>query len=87
MTKLERSRCEKLIDEANKNIYEAKEQWSKYEKCKEEGNAVKAEIALRDFEAYKGYAEGIYQALTVVGYNSEDFINLMKSFSSKKVFR
>ena len=75
MTKLECSRCEKLIDEANKNIYEAKEQWEKYEKYKEEGNAIKAEIALRDFEFLKGYAEGIYQALTVVGYNSDDFIN------------
>ena len=74
MTKLERSRCKKLIDEANEKIYEARDQWEKYKKYKE-GNAIKAEIALRDFEFLKGYAEGIYQALTVVGYNSDDFIN------------
>lgn len=47
---------------------------SRCEKRKEEGNAVEAEISLRDFEFLKGYAEGIHQALTVVGYNSEDFI-------------
>lgn len=76
MNKVERDRCEKLISEANRNIYEAKNQWAKYEKYKKEGNEVETEIALRNFEAHKGYAEGIYQALVVVGYNKfENLIN------------
>ncbi len=76
MNKVERDKCEKLINEANKNIYEAREQWVKYEKYKKECNEVETEIALRNFESHKGYAEGIYQALAVIGYNkSENFKN------------
>ena len=76
MNKVERDRCEKLISEANRNIYEAREQWKKYEKRKKECNKVETEIALRNFEYHKGYAEGIYEALAVVGYNkSENLIN------------
>ena len=61
MNKVERDRCD---------------QWAKYEKYKKEGNEVETEIALRNFESHKGYAEGICEALAVVGYNkSENLIN------------
>lgn len=36
MNKVERDKCEKLINEANKNIYEAREQWANLRRIKKE---------------------------------------------------
>lgn len=35
------------------------------------GEKVGAECALRNADQLRGYAEGIYQALAVIGYSSE----------------
>ena len=68
MRKRERDKCDRLIEEAVRNISYAQAKWNRYEKCKKEGNAVEAEIALRNFEYHIGYAEGIKQSLECIGY-------------------
>lgn len=69
MTKIEKERCEKLIDEAKRNLENSDIEYSKYERLKEE-KKIDAECALRNADQLRGYAEGIYQALAVIGYSS-----------------
>ncbi len=69
MTKIERKRCEKLIDEAERNLENSDMEYSKYEGLKQK-NKIDAECALRNADQLRGYAEGIYQALAVIGYSS-----------------
>lgn len=76
MTKIERKRCEKLIEEAKRNLENSNIEYSKYERLKKEGKKVDAACALRNADQLCGYAEGIYQALTVIGYSSESMKEL-----------
>lgn len=69
MTKIEKQRCENLIEEAERNLNNSNMEYSKYERLKEE-KKIDAECALRNADQLRGYAEGIYQALTVIGYYS-----------------
>lgn len=69
MTKIEKERCAKLIDEAKRNLENSDIEYSKYERLKEE-KKIDAECALRNADQMRGYAEGIYQALAVIGYSS-----------------
>lgn len=70
MTKIERKRCEKLIEEAERNLNNSDMEYSKYERLKKEEEKINAECALRNADQLRGYAEGIYQALVVIGYSS-----------------
>lgn len=70
MTKIEKARCEKLIEEAERNLENSDTEYSKYERFKKEEKKIDAECALRNADQLRGYAEGIYQALTVIGYYS-----------------
>ena len=78
MTKVEKQRCEKLIEEAERNLENSNIEYSKYERLKREGKKVDAECALRNADQLCGYAEGIYQALTVIGYSSASMKELME---------
>lgn len=69
MTKIEKQRCEKLIEEAERNLNNSDMEYSKYERLKGE-KKIDAECALRKADQLRGYAEGIYQALAVIGYPS-----------------
>lgn len=71
MTKQEKDKCEKLLNEAALNLDRSDTEWERYENEKRDGNYIDAEISLREFENHYGYAEGIYQALAVLGYKSE----------------
>lgn len=71
MTKQEKDKCEKLLDEASLILDRSDVEWKYYENKKRDGYYVDAEIRLRSFENHHGYAEGIYQALAVLGYKSE----------------
>lgn len=71
MTKQEVDKCKRLLDEAALNLDRADTEWKRYEDKKRDGNYIDAEISLRSFENHHGYAEGIYQALAVLGYKSE----------------
>lgn len=70
MTKIERKRCERLIEEAEINLERSDMEYSKYERLRKEEKKVDAECALRKADQLRGYAEGIYQALAVIGYSS-----------------
>lgn len=76
MTKVEKRRCEKLIEEAERNLENSNIEYSKYERLKREEKKVDAECALRNADQLRGYAEGIYQSLAVIGYSSESMKKL-----------
>lgn len=71
MTNAEKKRCERLIEEAEKKLENSDMEYSKYERLLKEEKKVDAECALRNADQLCGYAEGIYQALAVIGYSSE----------------
>ncbi len=71
MKKYERDKCFELMDEALRSIQCAQREWKKYEQYKEEDNSIEAEIALREFEYHRGYAEGINQVLVSIGVRHE----------------
>ena len=70
MTKIEKARCEKLIEEAERNLENSDIEYSKHERLQKEERKIDAECALRNADQLRGYAEGIYQALAVIGYSS-----------------
>lgn len=76
MTKQEKDKCEKLLDEASLILDRSDVEWKYYENKKRDGYYVDAEISLRNFENHRGYAEGIYQALAVLGYKSEKMMKI-----------
>ena len=76
MTKVEKQRCEKLVEEAERNLENSDLEYSKYERLKKEEEKNDAECALRNADQLRGYAEGIYQALVVIGYSSESMKEL-----------
>lgn len=78
MTKQEKDKCEKLLDEASLILDRADVEWKLYENKKRDEYYVDAEIRLRSFENHHGYAEGIYQALAVLGYKSEKMAEISK---------
>lgn len=78
MTKQEKDKCEKLLDEASLILDRSDVEWKYYENKKRDGYYVDAEIRLRSFENHHGYAEGIYQALAVLGYKSEKMAEISK---------
>lgn len=65
MTKLEYARCEKLMEEAIKKAKTANEDFSNYNTEKDEINK---RILLERGQNHLGYAEGIHQALAVLGF-------------------
>ena len=78
MTKQEKDKCEKLLNEAALNLDRADAEWKRYECNKRGGCYINAEISLREFENHRGYVEGIYQALAVLGYKSEKMAEIGK---------
>ena len=77
MTKIEKRRCEQLALEAITKCLKSKEEYKSWDNCKKNNDSMGAHLALRKADQHQGYAEGIYQALVVLGYNSES----MKEFS------
>ena len=71
MTKAEYGKCEKLLTEAIENARCAKFLWKEYEKYSNENNNVEAEVNMRNSDQHYGYAEGIHQALAVLGFKHE----------------
>lgn len=65
MTKLEKAKCEILMEEAIKKAKAANEDFSNYNAEKDETNK---RILLERGQNHLGYAEGIHQALAVLGF-------------------
>jgi len=80
MTKIEQKRCENLIEEAKRNLNNSDMEYSKYKRLQKEEKKIDAECALRNADQLRGYAEGIYQALTVIGYYSASMEELTERF-------
>lgn len=78
MTKLEYKKCEKLMDEAIRNAEAANENWEKYLVAEKNKVALDMEINMRDCDYHRGYAEGINQALAVIGFKHERMAELYK---------
>ena len=80
MNKIEKERCEKLIEEAKENLNLSNTYWEKYQMMidYQDEDEVGIEIALRQCDRHRGYAEGIYQALVVIGYYSASMEELTK---------
>lgn len=76
MTKIEKRRCEQLAQEAINKCLKSKEEYKNWESCKKNNDSMGAHLALRKADQDYGYAEGIYQALVVVGYDSESMEEL-----------
>lgn len=81
MTKLETMKCEKLMDEAIRNAETANEDWEKYLVAKKNKVALDMEINMRNCDYHRGYAEGINQALAVIGFKHERMAELGKLIS------
>lgn len=77
MTRAEKEKVEILIDEAFINYKCSEAEWEMHESFKKEGNFIDAEFHLRRFQDKRSFAEGIYQALAVMGFNHPK----MKEFS------
>ena len=77
MTKTEKAKAEKILDEAIRKHKNAIDDWKEYERCKKENDLVSAETYLRKFQDGISYAEGIYNALVTIGFNHPK----MKEFS------
>ena len=78
MTKLEYKKCEKLMEEAIRNAEAANENWGKYLVAEKNKVALDMEINMRDYDYHIGYAEGINQALAVIGFKHERMAELCK---------
>ena len=78
MTKLESIKCEKLMEEAIRNAVMQNEYWEKYLKAEKSKSALDMEINMRNCDYHRGYAEGIQQALVVIGFKHERMKELQK---------
>lgn len=76
MTKFESEKCEKACIEAIRNIEEATSFYKKAEGIDKEFH--EATVELRKADNKQGYGEGIYQALVIIGYDSENMRKLSK---------
>lgn len=76
MTKAEYGKCEKLMEKAVKNAKRAKFLWEEYEKYSKDNNSVEAEVNMRNSDQHYGYAEGIRDALAVLGFKNEQMKEL-----------
>lgn len=78
VTKLETMKCEKLMEEAIINAENANEEFSKADTCKD---IIEKSILLAQAHNHIGYAEGINQALAVIGFKHERMEELGKLIS------
>ena len=73
MTKVEYGKCEKLMEEAIRKAKQAQEEYKESEKYTllENYNEVQSQIEQRKADQHYGYAEGINQALSVIGFKHD----------------
>lgn len=78
MTKLEVMKCEKLLDEAIRNAETANEE---FYKAGNSYDTTERHILETKAWSHRGYAEGIIQALNVIGFKHEQMAELGKLIS------
>lgn len=72
MTKEEFKRCQEVIQKAEEKAKKAEELWLGYVKYKNAGNTENANVRYRNFDYHRGYAEGLCQALCMIGVDCAD---------------
>lgn len=68
MTKVEKARCEKLMEEA---IQKAKQAKKEFNKAESEKDITSKSILLEMAHSHLGYADGINQTLVCIGFKHE----------------
>lgn len=68
MTKVEYARCERLMEEAIQKATQAKEE---FDKARLEKDIYDLQILMESAQNHLGYAEGINQALVVLGFKHD----------------
>lgn len=71
MTKIECEKCEKLMNQAIMEMERLDEYWDEYEKAKKDNRMADAEVAMRQFDYKRGYANGIYDVLATINFKHE----------------
>lgn len=71
MTKAEYRKCEKLMEEAIRNANNSNIDYKAYEQLRKEGKEIDAECKLRASDQAIGYADGINQALSMLGFKHD----------------
>ena len=68
MTKVEKERCEKLMEEAIQKAEQAKEEFNK---ARSEKDVYDLQMLMESAQNHLGYAEGINQTLAYIGFKHE----------------
>ena len=78
MTKIEKNKCKELMYEAIRNAKSAEDEYTESKNHLANANELEWEIEQRKADQHFGYAQGIYQVLSVIGFQHVD----MKKLSS-----
>lgn len=78
MTKIEYGKCEKLMEEAIIKVKQSEEEYKEADCYLNAGNHIAWEIERRKADQHIGYAEGINQALAVIGFKHDRMKELSK---------
>lgn len=71
MTKIEYSKCEKLVEEAILKTKQAEEEYKEADRYLNVGNRIAWEVEQRKADQHYGYAEGINQVLVTLGFKHD----------------
>ena len=71
MNKIEYKKCEKLMDDAVRKANDFHDDYRAYERLNKEGKETDAKCKLRLADQEIGYAEGINQALAILGFKHD----------------
>lgn len=77
MTKLEYSKCEKLMEEAIRKAKQSEEEFAKANDYEADGDEL-AEVELRKADQHYGEAIGINQVLVILGFKHEKMQELTR---------
>ena len=71
MTKIEYGKCEKLMEEAIRKAKQSEEEYKEADRYLNFGNRIAWEIEQRKADQHIGYAEGINQVLSTLGFKHD----------------
>lgn len=77
MTNTEKTKAEKILDEAIRKHRNTIDDWKAYERCMKKGDYASTETYLRKFQDAISYSEGIYYTLVAIEFHHPK----MKEFS------
>ena len=78
MTKAEYGKCEKLMEDAINKVKASAGEYQRYKLFLQNGDAINAEVEQRKADQHYGYAEGVNQALVVIGFKHDKMKELLK---------